>query len=707
MTRATSDSPAISQPPNTKLAAGILVQLNILRKNSRIYADGHPALQAAVRRTLQLLEQFFAGGEELSLTVTRDSLFFGAHEFPSQNPVVAEFIASLHDLSIYVFTLKPGLTETELVQLTRILSGEQKPETALDAAVGRVTGGHADVRLIDWSASEFTDEAEIDLTAGGSEATSWEAFIRHLLQQGGDDLAGTPGLPVAGRGEEPPAGPAPGGSSAAAMGWGRVRGAARCIGPDLRPGILDGLSPPDAPALRQAVAFLDEPAAQPVLEALETLAGTGRTVHPKALALGEALAAPGPLGTEWPADRLGRPTEAATGIRTLLELEGFPPPLAGDPLPRVPGDAADPAAALGPAGIGNVRRHYAGLLVDLLPAATKPATAEACARALADLILASAAAADWEAVGAAWRGTDRLLSREDLTPALRDLCSMARTQFGDQDRLSRLAAAVLARGIPQTDALVDILRLAGPVTVPPLIEALVRAEESVLPALIALAVEMREHTLARVLELLDDPRETVVCRMLEVLRVLRDPEHLARIEKLLGHRQLPVRLEALRTMAMLGSRRAPALLVRGIQASSEEMALGAIVAARHTPHADVIRALLAVATDTPRWGKRGPSLPRKIEAARSLIAMGQREPLRELHRLVCRRPFFRAKAFRQLQIEIFRALAETEVPDAESFIQVGRNIGDAEITASCREMERRLRGRGAAPGPGRRPEAAR
>jgi hypothetical protein len=312
-------------------------------------------------------------------------------------------------------------------------------------------------------------------------------------------------------------------------------------------------------------------------------------------------------------------------------------------------------------------------------------------------------AADWDAVVAAWQGLDRLLARTDLTPVLHDLCTRVRAQFGDEERLSRLAAAVLAGELNRADSLPEIVRLAGAPAVQPLLEALARAEESALPGLIALTVAMQEHTLARVLALLDDPGEAVVCRMLAVLQALRNPEHLGRIEKLLGHRQLRIKLEALRTMAILGSRRAPALLVRGIQSSNEEMALGAIAAAHHTAHADVIRALLAVATESP-WRKQPYDAPRKIEAARALIAMGHREALRELHGLLARRPFFHAKAFRRLQVEIFRALAEADVPDGETFIQLGRKIGDAEITASCREMERRLRGRGAAPQTLRHPE---
>jgi hypothetical protein len=708
MTEAMSGTPATSQPPDTKLAAGILVQLNILRKNSRIYADGHPALQAAVRRTLQLLEQFFAAGEELSLTVTRDSLFYGGHEFPRQNPVVAEFISSLHDLPIYVFTLRPGLTEIELIQLTRLLSGEHKADTSLDVAVARITGGHADVRLIDWSTSEFTDEAEIDLTAGGTEETSWEAFIRHLLQQGGDDLsAGVGGPSPAERGDGPPGGPAEqGGTPALTTTWSRVRRAARCVRGDLRPVVLDSLAPPASPSLREAAAFLEDAAAQPILEVLDGLSAAGRTIHPKALALAQALAAPGPAGAEWPIEKLGRASEAGAAeyIRTFLGVEGFPSPPAsgGDPPPSGPSEASAQAAPLGDSVVRDVPRHYAGILVDLLPAATKPATAEACARALADLILASSLAADWEAVIAAWQGTDRLLARADLTPALHDLCHKARIQFGDAERLSRLVAAVLAGGVDRAEGLGEILRLAGPLAVEPLMEALSRADESALPGLVSLTVAMQEHTLARVVACLDDPRESVVCRMLAVLRELRDPAQVARIEKLLGHRQIQVRLEALRTMVILGSRRAPALLVRGIQSSNEEMSLGAIAVARHTQHPDVIRTLLAVTTESS-W-RKAYDLPRKIEAARSLVVMGQREALRELHGLLARRPFFHAKAFRQLQVEIFRALAEADVPDLETFIQLGRKIKDAEIAASCREMERRLRGRGAAQPPRRQPE---
>jgi hypothetical protein len=97
---------------------------------------------------------------------------------------VAEFVTYLHDQSIYLFTLKRGITEEDLLQVNRLLAGGGKalpPGLSLPEAVAQFSRGHAEVQVVDWSRSEFTDEATIDLMEqgrAGSGETSWDSFPR-------------------------------------------------------------------------------------------------------------------------------------------------------------------------------------------------------------------------------------------------------------------------------------------------------------------------------------------------------------------------------------------------------------------------------------------------------------------------------------------------------------------------------------------------
>jgi HEAT repeat protein len=733
MSPATPDTPAASgappakQPPDLKLASNILIQLNIVRKNSRIYADGHPALQASVRRTLQLLGEFFANAEAFSLAVTRDSLLLGDHEFPRQNVIIAELVSYLHNQSIYVFTLKRGITEEEFLQVNRLLSSEGKTllsGTPLDEAVARLAGGHAEIRLIDWTASEFTDETEIDLAKqardAGSGESSWESFIRHLLQQDAEDLpAWMVGPSPLDSGEErlaavqSQAGQAPDrgtvdrraseecarkpGAAEADTDWNRVRRVATAVEPGLRTELLQGLPPPASPSAQEAVHRLEEKDSQLVLEVLESLSRTGLPIHPKALRLVEALAECDPAGLGWRLDQLdSHERDFSEPIRTLLSVSGFPDPPStqgsGEAPPKGEDELSRAAASAAATWSRDIPRHYAATLLDLLQAAPKSGAAETCARALADRILISALEGDWETVTAGWIGLDELAARTDLaSPIVPECCRKAKMQFGDTEKLSRLAAALLAYGIHQTEGLGEILRLAGQSLAQPLVETLALEErEPAQRALIPLVIDLKDHTLSHVIRLLDDPRGPVVCRMLLVLQQMGDQGVLRRIEKLLLHGERQVRLEALRTLTLLGSPRAPALLLRAIRDPDEQLSVGAIAIAPHASHPEITQTLLAIAKD-PRRFKRAYDLPRKSQAVRSLIATGRVEVFPDLYRLAAKRPLFHAKAFRRLRAEIFRALAQADVPVPGDFLRLGRSLRDAEIANVCREIERRLR----------------
>ena len=729
---AASGAPPAKQPPDLKLASNILIQLNIVRKNSRIYADGHPALQASVRRTLQLLGEFFANAEAFSLAVTRDSLLLGDHEFPRQNVIVAELVSYLHNQSIYTFTLKRGITDEEFLHVNRLLSSEGKTlpsGTSLDEAVARLAGGHAEIRLIDWSASEFTDETEIDLAkqarATGSGETSWESFIRHLLQQDAEDLpAWMAGPSLLDGGDQSEAGRASDrvaidrrasgeyarktAAAEADTGWSRVRHVAIAVEPGLRTEQLQGLPPPASPSALEAVHRLEEKDSQLVLGVLESLSRTGLTVHPKALRLVEALAGREPASPGRQLDQLdSHERDFSEPIRTLLSVSGFPDPpptqRSGEALRKAEEEFSRAAASDAASWSRDIPRHYAATLVDLLQSAPDSGAAETGARALADLILMSALAGDWETVTAGWSGLDELAARTDLaSPIVPECCRKAKTQFGDAEKLSRLAAALLAYGVHKAEGLEEILRLAGQSLAQPLVETLALEErEPARRALIPLVIDLKDHTLSHVIRLLDDPRGPVVCRMLLVLQQMGDQTVLRRVEKLLLHGDRQVKLEALRTLALLGSPRAPALLLRAMRDADEQLSVGAIAIAPHAPHPEITQALLAIAKD-PRWFKWADDLPRKSQAVRSLIATGRAEVFPELYRLAAKRPLFHAKAFRRLRAEIFRALARADVPVPGEFLRLGRSLRDAEIANCCREIERRLRAGAKPPQPAER-----
>jgi hypothetical protein len=203
-------------------------------------------------------------------------------------------------------------------------------------------------------------------------------------------------------------------------------------------------------------------------------------------------------------------------------------------------------------------------------------------------------------------------------------------------------------------------------------------------------VDLKEQTMPHILRLLDDKRPPVVCRMLQLLQRFGDPTPLRKIEGLVARPAVGVKLETLRTLALLGSPKAPALLLRAIGSPDETLSVGSIAIARLLPRPEISRTLLEILR-APCWFKRTFDTDRKVEAARSLVGMQKADLLSELCRIITRRPIFHAKEFRRLRVEAFRALVHTDASKLGDFLKLGRSLGEPEITGICKELERRVR----------------
>ncbi|MFA5027327.1 MAG: hypothetical protein WC713_05580, partial [Candidatus Methylomirabilota bacterium] len=733
MSPATPDRP-ISAPMaakpalDVKLASTLIVQLNILRKNTKIYPDGHPALLASVGRTAKLLHEFFARTDTFALAVAKDALLVGQHQLPRSNPIVAEFATHLHDQSIYALSLKRGIAEPELAQVARLISGDTAalpPDTPLPEAISQASRGHAEIRLLDWSGSEFSDEAEIDLTdraaAAGADGTSWESFIRRLLQRGDEALlAGEGGIALSevnaeklarltdrleasqeaatdhrtltdylrgGQGEADASHSVPQ----------RLQQLSGTLSPDIRAALTGASRLLVARSPQTADTLLHGKEAALILKALEDVNSAGRSIDPRAVALVESLAEGGRQAPGWPPalERPSQEREFSEHVQAFLTVRGFPsPPESANPAAALrkleedlairtgSGQAASIAKLLADLQASGNLEHYATTLLDLLSATSDPALAEGRARKLAGLLADQAHAGRWGIVLTIWRGLGELEALpQPATPGLPELCRKAKTQFWNPEDHPRLATAILTHGLDQGEFLADILRVTGRTQAQQIVETYAQeSRESALAPLLPLIVELKEQTMPHVLRLLEDKRPAVVTRMLQLLQRFGDPAPLRKVESLAARADREIKLEALRTLASLGSPKTPQLIVRFIGSADEALSLGAIAAARLAPHPEVIRLLLAILADS-RWFKRSYDLDRKIEAARSLIGMGNSDLLSGIFRAISRRPFFHVKAFHRLRLEVFRALARTDLSGLDDFVRLGRAAHNAEIAA--------------------------
>ncbi len=727
-----------------KVVADIFIQLNILRKNTKIYPDGHPALRTAVGRAARLLQAFHAQNEILAFMVARNTLQIGKQQLPPTNPIVAEYAVHLRDQSIHSMSLRRGITDEGLIRISRLLSGDPKalpPGLSLAEAVLQASGGFAEVRLLDWGESEFADVAEIALSKGaaaGSSESSWESFIRRLVQRGDDALlGGEQGLALSEVGAERLAALTERLEEAqdrhadheALADYSRdgteadtPRARLLRLANTLEGGLRTELTRPSrqfgARSHKTADGLLMEKDVLLVLRVLEKVNAGGPPVESRVVALMDALAGTPRSAPGWPVT-LQRPSqerEFSEYVHALLSVRGFPPPPATDrPVEALrkleedlrirTGSAATGSAILADLPSLSTPEHYITTLLDLLGGAASLPVAQVHARTLAGLIASQAAAGNWGIVLIVWRGLGEIEAQTATdNGALSELCRQAKTQSWNPEDHPHLATAILRYGLDKAEFLSDILRVTGRTQGQQIVEAYaLESREAALSALLPMIVELKEQTMPHVLRLLDDKRSPVVCRMLQLLQRFGDPTPLRKIEGLMARPAVDVKLETLRTLIRLDSPKASALLLRVIGSPDEGLSVGAIAVARFLPRPEISRTLLEI-LQAPRWFKRTYDTDRKVEAARSLIGMQKADLLSEVCRIIARRSIFHAREFRRLRVEAFRALVHTDVSKLGDFLELGRSLGDPEITGICKELERRIRTGG---GPERQDSQAR
>ena len=170
-----------------KLLAKFLFSLNIVRRHSEAYPEGHPLLVRSRRQLLAVLHRLLEYEEALPLGVARDSLLAGAHILDRKNPVYRDLAAALFACDIAALTFRRSLREEELIHFLHALrlGGEKLQEEGgiVPWLKNRgVTG--LDISPIDYSAFSITEEADLRGLLGGGQEPSrmWESFVEGMMR---------------------------------------------------------------------------------------------------------------------------------------------------------------------------------------------------------------------------------------------------------------------------------------------------------------------------------------------------------------------------------------------------------------------------------------------------------------------------------------------------------------------------------------------
>ena len=753
-----------------KLISDIIVLLNIVRKNTRIYPAGHPRMKASLERVLDLLDQHFAYADRLHLGITRDSLLVGDRELPPTNPIFAEFAKRLHDRSVFSLCLLRGIDADELLAFNQSLSPftgtADAGEKALDPdgtasaeapeeepAEGLITCrlvdpnlAHVRIGIMDWDSYESIEVDEIDIDARKASkekgGITWEKYVRHLMEKDESEAMGTTdeGVDIS---VVDPAKLAAflkklekrrrkeqsydnviatymREASASRTSLDTVRdpqvrqdfvSLANELNPGLRKEILSELFKFSRRAPNVAVQLLDKTPFKVVLSVLAAINTEGRKVDNKVFGLVDKLS---------PADALGKPLkpildelaqDEEAKLRDLamayftakdfpvsgpfenrnemleemaLDLKGVDPDKSVGPDHSLETEVEQ---AINPLFIGE---HTVFALLDLLEHSTKPEFAEVYASAIADIMNEYIHLKHFDLVVRIWNELDMISAANAGSPTrLDDFCRKAQVQFWHPENISLMASAILVHGLSKAEELTGILLASGAACTSQIVEVLgLQDNKAIRRTLIKIVAQLREQALPYVIKSLNDDNWYVVRNMLMVIQELRDVTALNRIRQLVEHEEPDVRLEALKTLVLLGHSEANALLMEHFDDPDKEIAHGAIAIAGLVPDETVVQALVGVVCDRKLFNKDF-GLARRVEAVKALARRAPPHALPELFKMVSAHRLFSKKEFEKLNVAIFKSLAFYDPEKIDMFIHWGQSSKDMEIVNICKSLQDR------------------
>lgn len=171
---------------DARLIASLIIELNIARRNSLSYPEGHPVVTASLSKVLGTYEDLFQIRGEIILGVTNDALMLDGSVLEKSNVVYRGFSQVLFERGIGALLFHDGLTIEELKKFTHILSLKREQIQHLggiEQVWTRAGITSVSIRPIRYDLFQSKEEnsfsADIDNT---SEEGVWERFARELTQ---------------------------------------------------------------------------------------------------------------------------------------------------------------------------------------------------------------------------------------------------------------------------------------------------------------------------------------------------------------------------------------------------------------------------------------------------------------------------------------------------------------------------------------------
>lgn len=176
---------------DTHMLSGLLIDLNIARRNARSYPKGHPIILASLQKVLSSYTLLMQSNSEIAIGVARDMLMVEGTSFDKNNPVFRDFARVLFELGIATLVLRPGVSLEELRNFILLL-GLKREEVHKHGGIEnlwlKARIATLSVRPVRYDLFTATDENTIVAEARPDrEGTLWERFARHVQNSAGGE----------------------------------------------------------------------------------------------------------------------------------------------------------------------------------------------------------------------------------------------------------------------------------------------------------------------------------------------------------------------------------------------------------------------------------------------------------------------------------------------------------------------------------------
>ncbi len=171
---------------DTRMLSDFIYELNIARRHMTTYPAGHPMIDAATDKVLDLLDHLFEFRPEIGFGVAREALMFEGELLDRKNPVYRDFASFLFSRGIAAIHFMRHAERDEFIQLNHLLRAERAEvqehggyPALLEAQ--RIT--HVKIIPVDYGSFATIEEERIASGDYDEEREPlWENFLHGLME---------------------------------------------------------------------------------------------------------------------------------------------------------------------------------------------------------------------------------------------------------------------------------------------------------------------------------------------------------------------------------------------------------------------------------------------------------------------------------------------------------------------------------------------